>query len=297
MRDALDAAWGDFPVGVLDWLRYTGSARPDAGWVNACLAAGLNVTFIQESYSTRSSEGYDVGVADCRYAEARAREVHPGVRSIAVVFSDGNYADAWDASEYGRGWSDTATLPFFGYGAHGVLDSGLTGAQRGRGAALLVLGNDGQPGRWVPETWGPTNLIGQVVAPSPVANTDLNHVHADYTGGSSTTIDNSEEADMLGKTDDGRYWDKASGLWVPLTATEAAAVYAAATGGAKITTLDLGSVANVTAANTATVTALKAAGLGGGGTGGAPDPAKEQALDAADAALDQAKAALAAARG
>lgn len=154
MRDALDAAWGDFDPGTThDWLRYTGSARPTTDWVNACLAAGLIVTFIQEAYSTRSSEPYGVGVADCRYAEQRAREVHPGVRSLAVCASDGNYADVWDASEYARGWSDAASLPFFPYGAHGVIDSFLAGAQAGRGAHLLVIGNDGLPGRWVPETW------------------------------------------------------------------------------------------------------------------------------------------------
>lgn len=170
MRDALDAAWGDFPVGDLDWLRYTGSARPDAGWVNSCLAAGLIVTFIQESYPSRSSEGFDVGVADCRFAEARAREVHPGVRSIAVVVSDGNGADNWDASEYGRGWQSVATLPFFAYGAVPICESFARGAP----ASL---------GTWVPETWGQGTLMSQVVGPSPVADTDLNHVHADYTGG------------------------------------------------------------------------------------------------------------------
>lgn len=214
----LDAAWGDFtPDGRWDWARYTGSARPSADWVNACLAAGSVVTFIQEAYSTRSSEGYDVGVADCTYAEKRAREVHPGVRSLAVCASDGSYTDVWDASEYGRGWSDTATLPFFPYGAHGVIDSFVAGAQKGRGARLLVVGNDGQPGRWVPETWGPTNLLGQVVGPSPVPDTDLNHVHADYTGVPPAPIPPPppEEDDVLySSTDDGvtTYYVKAKGL-------------------------------------------------------------------------------------
>lgn len=170
MRDALDAAWGDFPtvdVGY-DWLRYTGTARPTAAWVSAVVPYA-RVTFVQESYSTRSSEGYAVGVIDCRYAEQRAREVHPGVESIAVVVSDGNNGDLWDASEYARGWSDTATIPFFPYGDQPICESFL------RGAHGLVLN-----GTWVPATWGTGTFLTQLVTPSPIANTDLNTVHQPY---------------------------------------------------------------------------------------------------------------------
>lgn len=171
MRDALDAAWGDFPADVgLDWLRYTGPARPTPEWCAAAAAAG-RLTFIRESYSTRSQEGYDAGRADCIEAEARAREVHPGVESIAVVVSDGNYADDWDASEYGRGWASAATLAFFPYGAVPICDSFNRGALDSPWCLR---------GTWVPETWGWGTLLSQVVGWSPVGNTDLNHVRAPY---------------------------------------------------------------------------------------------------------------------
>lgn len=185
----LDAAWGDFPtidVGY-DWARYTGNARPDAAWV-ATVLTHSRVTFIQESYSTRSSEGYDVGVADCRYAEQRAREVHPGVESIAVVVSDGNGADNWDASPYGQGWADAATIPFFPYGAQPICESFLRGAAQSR----LCLG-----GTWVPETWGQGTFMSQLVTASPLANTDLNTVHAAYYPVAPTPPVQSEEDDDM----------------------------------------------------------------------------------------------------
>lgn len=179
MRDLLDAAWGDFPTDDVgyDWARYTGAARPAPGWVDA-VTRHSRLTFIQESYSTRSSEGYDVGVADCRYAESRAREVYPGYAgSIIVAVSDGNSADRWDASEYGRGWSAAATLGFLPYGTPAICASFCSGAGQN---PLNLMGD------MVPETWGTTvppmrRLITQTVGASPVPNTDLDIVHADYT--------------------------------------------------------------------------------------------------------------------
>ena len=127
------------------------------------------ITFIQETYSTRSQEGYVAGQVDCVFAERRAREIHPQVASIAVVVSDGNYADRWDAREYARGWSDYATIPFFPYGAVPICESFISGAHG------LVL-----RGTWVPETWGLGTFMSQVVGFSPIPSTDLNHVWAPY---------------------------------------------------------------------------------------------------------------------
>ncbi len=172
MRDMLDAAWGDFPTNDIgyDWARYTGNARPTAAWC-AAVAQHSRITFIQETDSQRSKAGFAAGADDCRYAEARAREVHRGVESLAVVVSDGNGADNWDASEYGRGWASAATLAFFPYGAVPICESFI----RGAGASPLNLRVT-----WVPETWGKGTGLSQVVGASPVANTDLNHVWAPY---------------------------------------------------------------------------------------------------------------------
>lgn len=157
------------PLG-LGVLPYTGNARPDQAWVDTCRAYGVPILwFTQETIGTRSQQGGLAGVYDCQFAEARARERgHTG--PIAVVVSDGTAQDAWDASEYGRGWASVATLRFFPYGALGVCASFLTGAS---GSPFLVVGE------WVPETWGAGRIASQVVGPSPVPDTDLNHVHVD----------------------------------------------------------------------------------------------------------------------
>lgn len=183
MRDAVDFVVAPDPAALqehdLEPWPYTGNARPSADWVNECRSLGVAPTvFIQETVSTRSQEGYQAGVYDCQFAEARARALgHVG--PIDYVVSDGNSADVWDASEYGRGISDTATLRYFGYGALGVLASFFAGARAGEGAGLLVRGVDGAGGEHVPSTWGNANLVTQVVGPSPIPNTDLNLVHVD----------------------------------------------------------------------------------------------------------------------
>lgn len=172
MRDALDAAWGDFPTDDVgyDWLRYTGPARPTAAWC-AAVARHSRITFIYESTSTWSQQGYAAARSACIEHEARAREVYPGVESMAVVVSDGNGADRWDASECGRGWASVATLPFFPYGAVPICESFIQGAR----PSSLNLGVT-----WVPETWGVGTGLSQVVGFSPIPNTDLNRVRAPY---------------------------------------------------------------------------------------------------------------------
>ena len=204
MRDALDAAWGDFPTDNIgyDWIRYTGSARPDPGWVNAVVAHSL-VTFVQESTSQRSQQGFGAGVADREFAEARAREVHPGVKSIAVVVSDGDGADDWDASEYGAGWADAASIPFFPYGAQSICES----FNRGAAGHPLCLG-----GTWVPETWGDGTFLSQVVGASPVGNTDLNHVWAAYYPTAPVPVP-PEEEEVARPLYIGKKSDPAVGIW------------------------------------------------------------------------------------
>lgn len=183
LRDAVDAAWGDFPtwdVG-LDWLRYTGNARPSSEWVQLVIRHS-RVTFIFETVSTRSQEGRPAGLMDCAWAEPRALEVHPQVASIAVVVSDGNWRDNWSAYDYGYGYGERATIAFFPYGAKPICQSFLDGARAALAARnRLDLLMDGD---WVPETWGAGTLMSQVVGYSPIDNTDLNNVWAPYWPGS-----------------------------------------------------------------------------------------------------------------
>lgn len=154
-------------------LPYTGNARPSQEWVDACTALGVPpLWYTQETTSTRSQEGWQAGVYDCLFAERRARERgHTG--PIAVVVSDGNYADEWDASGYGAGWASVATMPFFPYGALGVTATFLAGAA---GSPFLIVGE------WVPETWGAGRVASQLVgAQAPISTPhDLNHVFHDF---------------------------------------------------------------------------------------------------------------------
>lgn len=187
MRDAVDFVSPPDPVLLqklgLDALVYTGSARPSQDWIDTARGRGITVTFIQETISTRSQQGFQAGVLDCQFAEVRAKERgHSG--SIAVVVSDGSWVDEWDCSEYGRGWQSVATLPFFAYGSTGCCESFNRGASHSLGT-------------WIPETWGAGSLMTQVVGPSPVPDSDLNHVHADYTGGTQEDDMTPEQAQLL----------------------------------------------------------------------------------------------------
>jgi hypothetical protein len=175
-RNALDFSYARpsadtiLGVGINEVLVYCGNALPDQSYIDGLRSRGITVTYIMETVSTRSQQGFQAGVFDCQFAESRTKhQGHTG--SIAVVVSDGNAADNWDASEYGRGWASVATLPFFAYGAVPICESFT------RGAHGLCLGS------WVPITWGQGTLISQLVTPSPIADTDLNIVHADYTVG------------------------------------------------------------------------------------------------------------------
>ena len=186
MRDAVDGIV-EYDPGLLvgpdlDPTSYTGNARFSQGFFDRAAQLGRPVAWmIQETYSTRSQEGYQAGVYDARFAESRAAE--RGWRGpIAYVVSDGNGADRWSSYEYARGLGDASTVGYYvlGYGANGVLEDFAPGVRASAGAERLFLGTDGDGARWVPETWGPNNAVGQVVGPSPIPDTDLNHVHVDF---------------------------------------------------------------------------------------------------------------------
>lgn len=231
MRDAVDFMSAPDPALLkqlnLDALPYTGNARPDPFWFAAMRDAGLPVlTMIRESYSTRSQEGEQAGIDDCTLAEARAKEVNPDVLSMAVVVSDGSWSDTWDCSAYGRGWAKVATLRFFPYGATECCTSFIRGAL---GINQLCI-----DGEWIPETWGTGRLMTQVVGPSPVPDSDLNHVHGDYTGGATTPVEGDD--DVLYMVDkDGIHWWRMGDSKRKLTGAE---MTAAKLGGAKASPFD-----------------------------------------------------------
>lgn len=177
----------------LGFAPYTGAARPSDDWLAE--NGDLVDWFVQETYSTRSSEIPSQGGPDCVYAEAVARAHPMAGQRIAVVVSDGNSGDTWDASQYGLDWANAATIPFFPYGDDPICASFIAGALRGAGAPLLVLGDDGRPGDWLPSTWGYGTIATQVVGPSPVPGTDLNHVHISFGAVPPTNVQ--EDDDML----------------------------------------------------------------------------------------------------
>lgn len=262
-RDALDAAWGDFSVADamrlgLDWLRYTGSARPTKEWVDECVRSGLRVTAIQETYSTRSQEGAPAGSMDCNFAETRFLPIHPILESIAVVVSDGDSSNRWDASAYGADWGRRATVAFFPYGTPYICDSFLEGA--GDTAPALALSAD-----WVPETWGQSvpgrRALTQVVGYSPVPNTDLNRVDKPYYP-SSTPPPQRKDDDMVlyTTTDDNgllTYYRDEGGVLVALHPDEAAVYYKSMTEG-RTEVFHLGGVYSALAYSVASVRARRA---------------------------------------
>lgn len=247
-------------LGAINPWPYTGNAQPSDAWFAAVAALHNSPqAMIQETYSTRSQEGYAAGVYDCQFAEARARKRGVGIVDYAI--SDGNSADVWDASEYGRGISDTATLRYFGYGALGVLGSFFAGALAGRGAGLLVIGCDGAGGEHVPSTWGSANLVTQVVGPSPIPGTDLNLVHVDLQGADMTP----EESQRLNEV-----WGTIQGAPAfgikPITqvieegnAAIVAAIHASGSGGGGVTPEQAAAIHQSVAALEAATTALKTA--------------------------------------
>lgn len=152
---------------------YTDGGRPAQAWFDEARAKGVDpLWMIRETVSEASQGGAAQGRRDVVLAEARAREVgHTG--AICYVASDGNSADAWDASPWGQAIGATASMPFFFYGALGVVGPAEAGA-RASGTNLLI------PGGWIPATWGQGLVASQLVGPqAPGISTahDLNDVY------------------------------------------------------------------------------------------------------------------------
>lgn len=193
-RDAVDFVTAPDPAELaaagLEGWPYGGSGRPSQAWFDDCRARGLNPSvMVYESYSTRSQLDARFGAWDCQNHEARAREVgHTGANAVAV--SDGNGADAWDASAYGQGWASVATMPFFAYGAVGVIRS----FEQGAAGSLLI------PGGWVPETWGSGAIASQLVGTKANLSTphDLNRVFHDF-GQEADDMFDDDDRKMLGE--------------------------------------------------------------------------------------------------
>ena len=99
MKNAVDYSYAR-PSGAelasrdLDALVYTGNARPDQPHFDDLRNHGVAITFIQETTSTRSQEGYQAGVYDAQFADRRATERgYPLDAAIAYVVSDGSAYD------------------------------------------------------------------------------------------------------------------------------------------------------------------------------------------------------------
>lgn len=200
MRNAIDFSYArpspdEVAAHGFDILVYTGPARPDRAYLDAMRAKGVGVTLIQESDPNRSQAGRAAGVADAQYADSRADEVgHPVTASIAYVVSDGSAGDpnygAENIAAYAAGIQSVSRRPFFFYGNQYTTDAALRGAPQALGS-------------WIPSTWGNGSLLSQEAnVASPIADTDLNTVHADYQGGTSPSGDDDvtqEQMDTLGK--------------------------------------------------------------------------------------------------
>jgi hypothetical protein len=170
----------------LDVLVYTGNARPEQWWIDRCREAGVVVTFTQETYSARSQEGYQAGVLDAQFADARCDERgHQG--SVCYVVSDGNSGDPNPENSnraqivaYGQAVAQTSRRPFFFYGNRYAVDAALEGAAKVPGAPAVSL-----VGGWLPRTWDfdpSRDLIAQEPnLPTPIDGTDFNTVHREYT--------------------------------------------------------------------------------------------------------------------
>lgn len=178
MRNAIDASYArptidELVQHELDILVYTGPARPDKAYFDALRAAGIAVTLIQESDPNRSQGGYQFGVADAVFADQRADEVgYPKSASIAYVVSDGSAGDpssgAEQIAEYARGVAETSDRPVFWYGNEYATSAAMSGAPHSLGT-------------WIPSSWGTGSLLTQEAnTASPIADTDLNTVHAHY---------------------------------------------------------------------------------------------------------------------
>lgn len=279
----------------LDAASYSGSARVPAAWLAELTSYGRRMLMIQETYSTRSQEGFSAGQADCLFAEARSDEIgYSADLPIAVVVSDGNYADSWDCSEYARGWISVARRKFFPYGALGVISS-FHAAARASGSVLWI------DGEWVPITWGSGRLIQQLVTEPPIPGTDMNTVVGDWTGGGVTpAVPTAEDSVLYKTTDNGvdTWYREASGVLIKLSKELAAAYYPGVVSG-KIAVVELGGTLGAVAFTAETVDTLRRVGVacpeGGGTGGGGATPEQVQAATAAADAMATAATALAAA--
>lgn len=191
-------------AGVSGVIVYTGPARPDKPYLDAMRAAGLTVALVQESDPNRSQQGYAAGVADAQYANSRADEVgYPSSCAIAFVVSDGNATDpstgADAISAYAKGVKDTSARPFFWYG-----NTYATSAAMAGGGGL---------GTWIPSSWGNGTLLSQEAnIASPIADSDLNTIHAPYGawGQAGPTPGDDEVAKPLYIS---KQSDSATGIW------------------------------------------------------------------------------------
>jgi hypothetical protein len=154
---------------ISDCLLYCGPAMPDNGYIQQLLAAGLSVTFIEETRQDPYVGGYDAGVARVRYAEGRVVAAgYPADCTIVYVLSDQNVAMPGAAQEamvadHARGIDDATTRPaWMGYGNRTAIDAARTTSPK-----MLYS--------WVPATWryDATDTLVQQIG-SPINGTDVN---------------------------------------------------------------------------------------------------------------------------
>jgi len=200
MRNALDFSYarpsGDQLASLqLDALGYTGNARPDQSYLDDLAAHGVGWTFIMETNSARSQEGYPAGVYDARFADGRSdQRNYPRDRSIAYVVSDGSRFDPASGgdqiADYGEGVAATSLRPFLFYGNQYAIDHATTGALRIPTARLL--------GYWGIATWGADRGVALLVQEpniaSPLPGTDYNSVYRNYTSAAPAPVH--QEDDM-----------------------------------------------------------------------------------------------------
>lgn len=171
-------------------LCYTGPARPDRDYIDACRAVGLTVCMVQESDPNRSQQGNAAGVADAQSADRRADEVgYPLTASICYVVSDGDASNpstgAAQIAAYAAGIASVSRRQVFFYGNAYACAAALSGAPNALGS-------------WIPSTWGHGSLLSQEAnMASPLADTDLNTILAPYGAWGDSIPTQLEEDDVL----------------------------------------------------------------------------------------------------
>lgn len=327
---ACDIAWARPATIPCPIINYSG---PAFAGVEQLAAWGQPYMVGFESATTRAYAGGDAGAEDARALLDVLRTIPgylEGNHSTWMCAADANSTPAWalpGVTDYFARAADEFLA--VGYRPHITFGYGNPEASRAARAGIATRGLRGE--RWGIGTWregegygantppaaSTAAMLQSGNTPGPADGTDLDWLYLPleelgfYGGpaGGALSIDVSQEDTMYGKDSAGRYYKDSPGVWVALTAAEAAAVYTAALGGAKITVLDLGDPINVVAANAATVADMKKLGLvPPTGAGTAPVPvdtsaletaivAAETANNASAGAIAQAKAALAAVKG